>query len=257
MMKKMPYSCKLLARIPALAKFTSGLGAGTAPKAFVQHGLNVTVVELDPKVHEYATKYFNFPEDHNAVIGDAVEWASKYSKEHPESFDYIIHDVFTGGAEPTQLFTLEFLQQLSALLKEDGAIAINFAGDITMPPTKIVFNTIAKVFPTCRVYRDTPPYEEESFLNMVVYCTKLNAKIEWRATTNEDYLGSMARRAFMPPDEGYELELPKIFGERKYLASDILTRANETALEEFRLDSALRHWKIMRTVLPDKVWENW
>ena len=42
----------------------------------------------------------------------------------PESYDYIVHDVFTGGAEPIPLFTLEFLRGLDALLKEDGAIAI-------------------------------------------------------------------------------------------------------------------------------------
>jgi spermidine synthase len=237
--------------------FDSGLGAGTAPKALIQHGVNVTVVELDPVVHEYATKWFNFPEEHTAVIGDAVEWAATYAKEKPESFDYIIHDVFTGGAEPTSLFTLEFLKDLAALLKEDGIVAINYAGDITMPPTRIVFNTILKVFPTCRVYRDTPPYEKETFLNMVVYCTKLNTPIEWRQTTNQDYLGSMARRQFMPPDEGYELELPKILGDKKYQAWDILTKSNETILDEFRVDSGLKHWKVMRTVLPDAIWENW
>ncbi|KAJ4331385.1 hypothetical protein N0V85_009957, partial [Neurospora sp. IMI 360204] len=39
-------------------------------------------------------------------------------------FDYIIHDVFTGGAEPVALFTYEFLQNLNSLLKPDGVVAI-------------------------------------------------------------------------------------------------------------------------------------
>jgi spermidine synthase len=237
---------------------SSGLGAGTAPKAFIQHGINVTVVELDPKVHEYAEKYFNLPEDHNIVIADAVSWVSPYAKAKPESFDYIIHDVFTGGAEPTNLFTLEFIEDLAALLKEEGVIAINYAGDITEPPAKVVFNTIKKVFPTCRAYRDTAPYEKENFLNMVVFCTKLNTPIEWRLTTNDDYLGSMARREFMPPDEGYEIAFPtSIIGEVKYEPWHILTKSNETVLEEFRTKSALRHWDIMRTVLPAPIWETW
>lgn len=46
------------------------------------------------------------------------------SKETTNIYDYMIHDVFTGGAEPIELFTLEFLVGLSDLLKWDGVIAI-------------------------------------------------------------------------------------------------------------------------------------
>lgn len=102
----------------------SGLGTGSAPKAYIKHGINTTIVELDPVVHEFATKYFELPANHTAHLTDAVPWVDRISKSQPESFDYIIHDVFTGGAEPTPLFTLEFLQGLSNLLKEDGSIAI-------------------------------------------------------------------------------------------------------------------------------------
>jgi spermidine synthase len=44
----------------------------------------------------------------------------------PESpkYDYIVHDVFTGGVEPADLFTVEFIKGLGSLLKDDGAIAI-------------------------------------------------------------------------------------------------------------------------------------
>lgn len=102
----------------------SGLGTGSAPKSFIKHGINTTIVELDPVVHEYATKYFELPTNHTAYISDAVPWVADISKAQPESFDFIVHDVFTGGAEPTALFTLEFLQGLHKLLKEDGSIAI-------------------------------------------------------------------------------------------------------------------------------------
>jgi spermidine synthase len=81
-------------------------------------------VELDPVVHEFATTYFELPTNHTAYITDAVPWVAETSKSQPESFDFIVHDVFTGGAEPTALFTLEFLQGLYNLLKEDGSIAI-------------------------------------------------------------------------------------------------------------------------------------
>ncbi len=102
----------------------SGLGTGSAPKSYIKHGVNTTIVELDPAVHEFATNYFELPTNHTAYITDAVPWVEDRSKAQPESYDFIVHDVFTGGAEPTALFTLEFLQGLYKLLKEDGSIAI-------------------------------------------------------------------------------------------------------------------------------------
>ena len=75
-------------------------------------------------MHDFATKYFELPTNHTKVIANAVTWAAEQAKAKPESYDYIVHDVFTGGAEPTALFTYEFLQDLNTLLKEDGSIAI-------------------------------------------------------------------------------------------------------------------------------------
>jgi hypothetical protein len=101
-----------------------GLGIGTSPTAFIKHGINTTIVELDPIVHHFAMKYFDLPGNHTAAIEDAVGFVDTESVDHPKSYDYIIHDVFTGGAEPTALFTLEFLQGLDRLLKDDGVVAI-------------------------------------------------------------------------------------------------------------------------------------
>ena len=102
----------------------SGLGIGTTPAALVAHGIDTTIVEIDPVVHEFAAKYFQLPEKHTAVIDDAVSYTQSLVKEGEKQFDYIVHDVFTGGAEPLPLFTLEFLQGLHDLLKPGGVIAI-------------------------------------------------------------------------------------------------------------------------------------
>lgn len=45
-----------------------------------------------------------------------------------EKFDYIVHDVFTGGAEPVDLFTVEFISNLKALLTPNGVVAIVSGG---------------------------------------------------------------------------------------------------------------------------------
>lgn len=102
----------------------SGLGIGTTPSALISHGINTTVVEIDPVVRNYALKYFTLPENHTPVIADAVKYVAGTAENTNQKFDYIVHDVFTGGAEPVDLFTIEFLRDLHNLLKPNGAIAI-------------------------------------------------------------------------------------------------------------------------------------
>jgi hypothetical protein len=101
-----------------------GLGVGTAPSAMIAHGIPTTIIELDPVVHEFALKYFDLPSNHTVVIGDALQVVQQMITNMNSRYDIIIHDVFTGGAEPVELFTLEFLSNLAALLSPDGVIAI-------------------------------------------------------------------------------------------------------------------------------------
>ncbi len=118
-----------------LTSISSGLGIGTTPAALVAHGIDTTVVEIDPVVHQFALKYFQLPKKHTAVIEDAVSYTAKAANESPETYDYVVHDVFTGGAEPIALFTLEFLQNLNTLLKPEGVIAIvNLHSSTPCPP---------------------------------------------------------------------------------------------------------------------------
>ncbi|QDS69327.1 hypothetical protein FKW77_003397 [Venturia effusa] len=238
-----------------------GLGIGTSPTAFIKHGINTTIVELDPVVHHYAMKYFDLPSNHTAAIEDAVGFVDTASIHHPGSYDYIVHDVFTGGAEPTALFTLEFLQGLNKLLKDDGVVAINYAGDLTMPPPKIILDTIHTVFPTCRIFRDSPESEDEpnnTFVNIVVFCTKSTVvPLTFRKPTEADWMGSLSRRQFIPPAEKLEIHMADIHGEVKWKAQEILRRGEEAKIEKYHREAAIRHWRVMRTVLPDAIWENW
>ncbi|KAK4242738.1 polyamine aminopropyltransferase [Achaetomium macrosporum] len=238
-----------------------GLGIGTTPAALVAHGIDTTVVELDPVVHKFASKYFQLPSNHTAVIEDAVSYTSRLAaNESGARFDYIIHDVFTGGAEPIALFTLEFLQNLNSLLKPDGVVAINYAGDFALPPPRIVVNTIRTVFPTCRIFREHPRDEADfaktgrDFTNMVIFCTKQpHQQISFRAPNQRDLLNSPSRQHFLLPQHEVREE---DFVEGK--EGEGILRRNETErLVKWHQMSALGHWTIMRTVLPEAVWEAW
>ncbi|EKG15254.1 Spermine synthase [Macrophomina phaseolina MS6] len=234
-----------------------GLGIGTAPTALLKHGINTTIVELDPAVHRMATKHFALPTNHTAVLRDAVQYVSETAATSPASFDYIIHDVFTGGAEPTALFTLDFMQGLRQLLRPDGVVAINYAGDLRLNSTRLVLNTIHAVFPSCRIFRDQAKQESESedemdFINMILFCRPVkNTPIRFRQPVDADYLGSIVRRRTLYPAADLEVKFKPDEG------AELLTEENVAVLEKGHKESAVSHWRIMRTVLPDKIWELW
>ena len=239
-----------------------GLGIGTAPKAFLSHGIKTTIVELDPIVHDFATIYFNLPSNHTSIIQDAVGWAAETSASYSAIYDYIIHDVFTGGAEPLSLFTEQFLRNLRSLLKPQGAIALNYAGDVHFPLTAKVLNTIDFVFDgQCKIFRDTLPAGEkaetnEDFTNIIIFCRNSPGPITFRKPTKGDLLGSKSREHYMLPDP--QLEIPfSNAADRRDLKSESLQQGEEGRWSRQQADSAIKHWHVMRKVMPDPVWELW
>ncbi|KAG9243199.1 S-adenosyl-L-methionine-dependent methyltransferase [Calycina marina] len=232
-----------------------GLGIGTTPAALMQHGIDTTIVEIDPVVHDYATKYFNLPTGHTKVIQDAVIYASE-AVISGQKYDYVIHDVFTGGVEPVNLFTLEFLTDLHRILKPGGVIALNYAGDLLLPSARIVIHTIKTVFPSCRIFREHPRdnFEDSSadFTNMVIFCINSDAPINFRKPVPRDFLSSGTRESFLVPKHEVLEEHMAIQEE-----DGVLLRNGTERFRKWQEQNALGHWAVMRTVLPKEIWENW
>ncbi|EGR46775.1 uncharacterized protein TRIREDRAFT_65490 [Trichoderma reesei QM6a] len=247
-----------------------GLGIGTTPSALVSHGIETTVVEIDPAVYEFAQKYFQLRENHPPVIDDAVKYTNKAANETKEVYDYIVHDVFTGGVEPVALFTYEFLNNLYTLLKPDGVIAINYAGDLMLPTSKTIVRTILKTFPTCRLFRENPPDKRvvaetgADFTNVVIFCRKAakgqqqqqqQQQLTFRDPVPGDYLNSPSRQSFLTPQ--HEILPRELFALGKDEEGSVLYRNGTDKIGKGQLANAIGHWKVMRTALPARFWENW
>ncbi|GAB7343430.1 hypothetical protein MBLNU457_1458t1 [Dothideomycetes sp. NU457] len=242
-----------------------GAGIGTSPKALLAHGIDTTIVELDPVVHDFATRYFGLPTNHTAVLENALTWVQggALAQGAYTRYDYIIHDVFTGGAEPLDLFTDSFLADLRSLLTPEGVIAINYAGDVGMSPAKQVLNTISNVFEgRCRLFRDLPAEGENGdFSNMVIFCVNPAAQraaegFSFRKPVDADFLGTVSRQNYLLPRSDLELRFPT----QEELVNEkvqTITKSTVNSFKKEQLKSAERHWKIMREVIPPFVWENW
>ncbi|KAF2858915.1 S-adenosyl-L-methionine-dependent methyltransferase [Piedraia hortae CBS 480.64] len=223
-----------------------GLGAGTAPKALYAHGIDTTVVEVDPVVGRFARGYFGLPMGVRLEVADAKRWVRRRADAEEGGFDYIVHDVFTGGAEPEGLFGEEFLGMLRGLMAPDGAVAVLYAGRLEQEMTQRVLRTVYKVWEEqCRLFRDGDG-EEGDFMNLVVFCrNKPGAEVRFREPTERDYLGSRMRRKYLVPREEWEREFP---------AADGVGEGDVKAQQE---ENALRHWWMMRDMIPAALWEVW
>ncbi|BGP32808.1 hypothetical protein JCM10296v2_004592 [Rhodotorula toruloides] len=252
-----------------------GLGAGLSARALARHGANLTLVEIDPAVHELAERYFGVNEVKwgEVVLKDAVEWVHAQAKEaSPPAFDYIIHDVFTGGAVPATLFTSTFLAQLKSLLHHSGVLALNFAGTLSSHSSRSILSTLLSVFPHCRAFEDVPhtasgPAESTSdntFRNMVILCSKeWYAPVELREPLKADFLdypSPMIRHSVFASFRQHEIDLtrfkpaPDDHGVGTWLLRD---KNDVRRVEAAQLDEVGMHWGAMEKVLPPGVWARW
>jgi spermidine synthase len=103
----------------------SGLGVGIAAQAFIAHGINTTIVEIDPAVYTYAREYFGLPEPNDVYLEDAREWLQRHTPSPAgDKFDFVVHDCFSGGGVPAHIFTVEFWEELKGVVKSDGVVAV-------------------------------------------------------------------------------------------------------------------------------------
>ncbi|KAL8780721.1 MAG: hypothetical protein Q9213_006334 [Squamulea squamosa] len=217
----------------------------------------VRLVQTDPKMSEDGPRQQSalvmLPSNHTAVIDDAVVFVEQ--NRNQRAYRYIIHDVFTGGAEPIDLFTMEFMEGLKSMLTKDGVIAINYAGDLRLRFASLVVQTVLSVFPACRLFReDVGPKEDTDtdFTNLVMFCRRAGGSFSFRQPTYADFLGSQARQYHLLPQ--HEVNRDLLLNRHR---QGVIRKNNTQDLAKAQMNSALGHWKVMRSVLPDAVWENW
>ncbi|KAJ6538540.1 spermidine synthase [Mycena vulgaris] len=233
-----------------------GLGAGISATAFSRHGITTTIVEIDPAVYDAARLYFGLP-DHppeNLFLEDARTWAAR-RRAHVQSgsqdalFDIVVHDCFSGGGVPEHIFTLEFWDDLKAALHPEGVLAVNFAGMIRSDASRMISQTLAKSFGTCRAFHDSQgkipekQYETE-LINLVFFCSPHTNPLTFRKARSTS-LASLPSR-----EVPFELLTGEL--EDRFILTD-----SHNPLGKLQDAQGHHHWSLMRQVLPDIFWETY
>lgn len=109
----------------------SGLGVGIAATAFIRHGISTTIVEIDPAVYDAASTYFGLPDPGpgKVFLEDARSWAAQkrasvQAGNKETLYDIVIHDCFYGGGVPQHIFTMEFWDDLKAVIQPEGVVVV-------------------------------------------------------------------------------------------------------------------------------------
>ncbi len=106
-----------------------GLGGGVVPREFVRccPGVHVDVVEIDPEIVAVAKRFFLFEEGPRLKvrIGDARQVLRNMVEKLETSYDIIVLDAFTHEYVPDHLMTVEFMQDVRAILSDVGVVVAN------------------------------------------------------------------------------------------------------------------------------------
>ncbi|MBU2574933.1 MAG: fused MFS/spermidine synthase [Elusimicrobia bacterium] len=129
-----------------------GLGAGSVSKRFMDYGLSVDSVEIDPKVAEAAKKYFEFKTGKgNLYIKDGRRYIGAATKK----YDFAVLDAASGDLLPGHLFSLESFRDISRALKDNGILGVNYVGfgaGKNSRPSCSIYLTLREIFPYVKVY---------------------------------------------------------------------------------------------------------
>ncbi len=142
-----------------------GLGSGHIVNLFDRYGISTDSIEIDPQVALAANNYFSYQSTGQSLVGDARYQVKQLEK----VYDIIVHDCFTGGAEPIHLLSVEMISILKSRLKPGGILVLNFVGFLH-GDNSLAVASIAKTLDTLFAHKRTfVSAPNENFNDFIFY----------------------------------------------------------------------------------------
>lgn len=128
----------------------AGLGGGTIPMLLrdLYPEAEIDVVEIDPAVVKVAKEWFHYEEDanHEVHVVDARVFIKRAGLQG-EKYDFVMLDAFSGEYIPEHLLSREFLQEVKALLTDDGILVANtFSGSRLYDHESVTYSDVFGTF---------------------------------------------------------------------------------------------------------------
>lgn len=154
------------------------------PKHILAHydNVNIDVVELDGKCLEIAKEYFflqdavdTFDKD-GKRLGLFIEDAKVYIRKCDKKYDIVYNDLFAGELPVRDICTKEGIEEIYALLKDDGYYVINLMDKTDVDTAnflKAESKTLSLVFPYLYVERCSEVDENNVKMNYRVVASKV------------------------------------------------------------------------------------
>jgi len=154
-------------------------GAGyTFPKEYLRRypaETRIDVVEIDPRMTEIAKRFFRLQDDPrlNIIHEDG---RTLLNRAESAKYDAVLMDAFGSlFSVPYQLTTLEAVQQISRVMKDDGVVIFNLGSSITGPGSGFLqseFKTYQAVFPHVYLFKVNADYRDEQLQNLIIVACK-------------------------------------------------------------------------------------
>ncbi len=138
-----------------------GLGGGAVPARFKTYGIDMDVVDIDPKMEDVARRFFGFRGE--VYIQDGRYFVQNTDKR----YDIIVLDAYSGYTPPAHLFTQEMFEEINKKLAEDGVLAVNTLGFSGDELERSIFHTLKAVFPHVYVF----PMAKKGLGNNIFFAT--------------------------------------------------------------------------------------
>lgn len=256
-----------------------GLGIGTATKSLLElsrlhdcaGNMSIDVLELDPKVVDYAHDYFDLPrpEVEPRLTVHKLDAVQYVGTAEDAKYDLISHDVFSGGGLSFPLFTQQFFRRLKRALKADGILTVNvvYAPATARLNMDAVIATLKSVFSEVELYIETGKVEQIN--NVVLFCSdaEVTLSIPPGVARLPGTLGRTAREmeqwSFTPSSPSSPSSSSSsssgVYDNATLILQDVSADNGESRHllrgGERRMASA--HWRLMRHLLPppeDEIW---
>lgn len=148
-------------------------GAGfSVPKDFLQKGVAVDVVEIDPELTKLAQKYFNLqPKADNLLTIYHEDGRTFLNSQKREKYDVIMLDAFKSYSIPYQLTTSEAIKEMKKLLKPNGIVMANIISSVNGKKGQFLqaeYHTFKQYFSEVDLYLVNQPNDGETIQNLML-----------------------------------------------------------------------------------------